>query len=131
MPSFLSFDEILGKFAQEESSIISKGEITKHEEGEPTAFSTQTKKRKERGGQSNSRNPTPTCKGSNIRFRRDFTKVKFYDFHKHGHYAWDCLENRIAPRSNNNNCDNKNMSNNRIIIEDIATNEESNCPPKR
>lgn len=44
-----TFDELLGKCTQEESKMISRGRIQKHEEGEPIAFSAEAKKKKEKG----------------------------------------------------------------------------------
>ena len=55
--SFLSFDEIVGKLAQEQSRMVSRGRIQKHEEGEPVAFVTHNKKKKAKGGPTNSRTP--------------------------------------------------------------------------
>ena len=46
---FLTFDELVGKHTQEENMMISRGRIQKYEEGEPSTFSTQDKKRKEEG----------------------------------------------------------------------------------
>jgi len=43
--NFLSFDETVEKLTQEESRIISRGKIQKHE-GEPAAFVTDNKKKK-------------------------------------------------------------------------------------
>jgi len=38
---------------------MSRGRIQKHEEGEPAAFISQNKKKKGKGGPSNSRKPSP------------------------------------------------------------------------
>ena len=40
-----TFDEILGKCIQEEAGMISRGRISHHEEGEPTAFSGYDKRK--------------------------------------------------------------------------------------
>ena len=43
---FLTFDELIVKCAQEETRMISRGRIQKHEEGVPSTFVAQDKKRK-------------------------------------------------------------------------------------
>lgn len=45
---FPTFDEILSKYTQEETRMISTRRTQKHEEGEPTTFATQGKKKKEK-----------------------------------------------------------------------------------
>ena len=63
-----SFDELAWNLAQEESRMVSRGRIQKHEEGELIALITHNKKNKGKGGQSNSRKPPPwNSKGSNER----------------------------------------------------------------
>lgn len=57
--------------------MISRGKIQKHEEREPYAFGAQDKKRKGRGGPSNSRKVAPISKDSN---RRTKGKRKCYIF---------------------------------------------------
>ena len=52
-----SLDEIVGKLTQEESRMISRGRLQKHEEGELTALVTHNKKKKGKGGPSSSRKP--------------------------------------------------------------------------
>lgn len=47
--NFISFDELDGKFTQEESRMISIWRIQKHGEEDPTAFATQDKKKNGRG----------------------------------------------------------------------------------
>lgn len=47
---FRSFDELVGKLTQEESRMISRGRIQKHEEGEAVAFVTHNRKKKGKGG---------------------------------------------------------------------------------
>lgn len=55
-----SFDEIVAKITQEESRMISRGRIQKHEEGEPVAYITHDKRKKKgKGGTSSSRKPPP------------------------------------------------------------------------
>ena len=55
-----SFDEIVGKLTQEESRMIARGRIQKHKEGEPIAYNAHEKKKKKgKGGPSNSRNSSP------------------------------------------------------------------------
>lgn len=48
----LSFYEIVGNITQEESRMISKARIQKHEEGEPVTFVTLKKKKKGKCGPS-------------------------------------------------------------------------------
>lgn len=84
---FPSFDELMGNCTQEETKMISRGRIKKQEEGEPTTFVSQGKKRKGRGRPSNSRNPTPTSKDSNRRHIKYMPQVQCYNFHKYGPYA--------------------------------------------
>jgi len=64
-----SFDELVGKCTQEEAMMIARGRIQKHEEGEPSAFATQNKKRKGRGRTSGSRRSPLESKDSNKRLR--------------------------------------------------------------
>ena len=55
-----SFDELVGKLTYEESRMISRGRIQKHEEVESVAFITNDKKKKKgKGGPSNSTKPPP------------------------------------------------------------------------
>jgi len=42
----LTFDELLGKYIQKKARMISRGRISHHEEGEPTAFSAYDKGKK-------------------------------------------------------------------------------------
>lgn len=93
---FPSFDELLGKCIQEESRMISRGRIQKHEDGEPTAFSAQAKKKKEKGRPSNwksikqgqgSKNNNQGFKNNNIGFKKDMSNIKCYNCYKHGLYA--------------------------------------------
>ena len=85
--TFPSFDYIFIKLTQEESRMISRGKIQKHEEGEPIAFITQNKKNKGKGGPSNSRKPPPqSSKRSND---RESLHIECFNCHKKGHYALD------------------------------------------
>lgn len=95
---FLSFDELVGKCTQEETRMISRGRIQKHEEGKPCAFAAQDKKRKGKGRPSSSRKPAPESKD----FKRKGRKIECFNCHKHGHYARDCSKKRDVPRSNYN-----------------------------
>ena len=61
-----SFDEIVGKLTQEESKMIARGRIQKHEEGEPIAYTTHDKRKKEKGGPSR-KPPSQNTKGRNDR----------------------------------------------------------------
>ena len=83
---FPTFDELLGKCSQEEAKMISRGRIPKHEEGEPTAFVVQGKKKKGRRGMHYSRKSTSN---SSSQWTRDLSKVQCFNCHKHGHYAHD------------------------------------------
>lgn len=66
-----TFDDLIGKCAQEETRTIYRGRIQKHEEGEPfTLNSTQEKKRKGSGRQSNPRKYSPESKNSKRRLRK-------------------------------------------------------------
>lgn len=99
---FHTFDELMGKYSQEDSKIIAEGRIPKHEEGEPTSFSVQNKKQKGERGHHFSRNPAPRSKNS-YKWNKDLSKVQCYNFHKHDHYAHDFPENKSPPRYNDNN----------------------------
>jgi len=44
-----TFDKIVGKLTQEESRMIVRGRVQKHEEGEPTAYITHGRKKKRKG----------------------------------------------------------------------------------
>eukprot|EP00253_Pinus_taeda_P032761 PITA_32761 len=91
-----SFDEIVGKLTQEESRMISRGRIQKHEEGEPAKFVTQNKKKKGKGGRS--RNPPP--RDTKRRNDRTSAHIECYNCHHKVHYARDCLEKHNGPRYN-------------------------------
>jgi len=82
-----TFNELVGKCTLEETRMISRGRIQKHEDEEPSAFSAQDKKRKGRGRTSNSRKLPPDSRDSNRRFKKELSKVECYNCHKHGHYA--------------------------------------------
>ena len=45
-----SFAEIFGKITQEESRMIARGRIQKHEEGEPIAYIAHDERKREKGG---------------------------------------------------------------------------------
>lgn len=47
-----SLDDIVGKLTQEESRMIVRGRIQKHEEGEPSAYIAHDKRKREKGGPS-------------------------------------------------------------------------------
>lgn len=75
---FLTFDELVDKCTQEETKIISRGIIEKHEKGEPSTFVSQDKEMEGRGRLSNSINPSLNSKDSN----RILRKIECYNSSK-------------------------------------------------
>jgi len=88
-----SFDEIVGKLTREESRMIGRGRIHKHEEGEPIAYIAHDKKKKEKRGPSNSRKPPPRNSGG----RKEYVNIECFNCHKRGHCARDCPKKNNGP----------------------------------
>ena len=98
-----TFDELVGRCTQEETMMIARGMIQKHEEGDPSTFAAQDKKRKLRGRPYGSRKPALESKDSKRRLR----DIECFNCHKHGHYAQHFPRKRDAPRSNRGFYDNR------------------------
>eukprot|EP00253_Pinus_taeda_P006149 PITA_06149 len=72
-----TFDEIIGKLMQEESRMIARGRIQKHEEGEPAAYITHDKKKKTKG-ENNKKHHYNTRSNYNDKRTKDYQR-KNYD----------------------------------------------------
>lgn len=107
---FPTFDELIGKCTQEETRMIFRGRSQKHEKGEPTTFLLEARRGKEEEAHLIQESLLQNFRtliedlfwDSNRRFKRELTQFECYNFHKHGHYARDCLEKINALRSHNN-----------------------------
>ena len=98
-----TFDELWIQCILEETILKAKDDTEPNEKSQ--AFTAGSKKKKGRRCPSNSRGLVPTTNDSYIRMKRDKESlhIQFFNCHKWGHYAQDCLEKNDAPRSYNNN----------------------------